>query len=127
MPPNELLDVTAYGLRSDFLSPETMPQATVELALTKNRKLLLASVLRSVFICHSVIICYQNIVDFSTRYIFCLIHVFENHYRRLKIYRLTKRLSNAKYNFFFILDFVSPEKYFSKSKLVSNLSFAKIE
>jgi len=42
---NELLDVTAYGLRSDFLSPETMPKATVELALTKNRKLLLASVL----------------------------------------------------------------------------------
>jgi len=32
-------------LRSDFLSPETMPKATVELALTKNRKLLLASVL----------------------------------------------------------------------------------
>jgi len=45
MPPNELLDVTAYGLRSDFLSPETMPKATVELALAKNRKLLLASVL----------------------------------------------------------------------------------
>jgi len=45
MPHNELLDVTAYGLRSDFLSPETMPKATVELALTKNRKLLLASVL----------------------------------------------------------------------------------
>jgi len=43
--PNELLDVTAYGLRSDFLSPETMPKATVEIALTKNRKLLLASVL----------------------------------------------------------------------------------
>jgi len=42
---NELLDVTAYGLRSDFLSPEMMPKATVELALTKNRKLLLASVL----------------------------------------------------------------------------------
>jgi len=42
---NELLDVTAYGLRSDFLSPETMPKATVELALIKNRKLLLASVL----------------------------------------------------------------------------------
>jgi len=42
---NELLDVTAYGLRSDFLSPEKMPKATVELALTKNRKLLLASVL----------------------------------------------------------------------------------
>jgi len=45
MPHNELLDVTAYGLRSDFLSPEMMPKATVELALTKNRKLLLASVL----------------------------------------------------------------------------------
>ena len=45
---NELLDVTAYGLRSDFLSPETMPKATVELALTKNRKLLLASVLAKV-------------------------------------------------------------------------------
>ena len=43
--PNELLDVTAYGLRSDFLSPETMPKATVELALTKNRKLLLACML----------------------------------------------------------------------------------
>jgi len=43
--PNELLDVTAYGLRSDFLSPETKPKATVELALAKNRKLLLASVL----------------------------------------------------------------------------------
>ena len=48
MPHNELLDVTAYGLRSDFLSPETMPKATVELALTKNRKLLLASVLAKV-------------------------------------------------------------------------------
>jgi len=46
---NELLDVTAYGLQSDFLSPETMPKATVELALTKNRKLLLASVLPTVF------------------------------------------------------------------------------
>ena len=45
MAANVLLDVTAYGLRSDFLSPETMPKATVELALTKNRKLLLASVL----------------------------------------------------------------------------------
>jgi len=45
---NELLDVTAYGLQSDFLSPETMPKATVELALTKNRKLLLASVLPKV-------------------------------------------------------------------------------
>jgi len=44
---NELLDVTAYGLRSDFLSPETMPKATVELVLTKNRKLLLASVLQT--------------------------------------------------------------------------------
>jgi len=42
---NELLDVTAYGLRSDFLSPETKPKATVELALTKSRKLLLASML----------------------------------------------------------------------------------
>jgi len=42
---NELLDVTAYGLRSDFLSPETMPKATVELALAKNRKMLLSSVL----------------------------------------------------------------------------------
>jgi len=42
---NELLDVTAYGLRSDFLSPEMMPKATVEPALTKNRKLLFASVL----------------------------------------------------------------------------------
>jgi len=42
---NELQDVTAYGLRSDILSPETMPQATVELALTKNRKLLLACML----------------------------------------------------------------------------------
>jgi len=48
--PNELLDVTAYGLQSDFLSPETKPKATVELALTKNRKLLLASVLVAVFI-----------------------------------------------------------------------------
>ena len=47
---NELLDVTAYGLRSDFLSPETMPKATVELALTKNRKLLLASVLQTALI-----------------------------------------------------------------------------
>ena len=46
---NELQDVTAYGFRSDFLSPETMPKATVELALTKNRKLLLASVLQTVF------------------------------------------------------------------------------
>jgi len=44
---NELLDVTAYDLRSDFLSPETKPKATVELALTKNRKLLLASVLQA--------------------------------------------------------------------------------
>ena len=42
---NELQDVTAYDLRSDFLSPETMPKATVELALTKNRKLLLACML----------------------------------------------------------------------------------
>jgi len=42
---NELQDVTAYGLRSDFLSPEMMPKATVELALTKNRKLLLACML----------------------------------------------------------------------------------
>jgi len=42
---NELQDVTAYGLRSDFLSPETIPKATVELALTKNRKLLLACML----------------------------------------------------------------------------------
>jgi len=49
MTANELLDVTAYGLRSDFLSPETMPKATVELALTKNRKLLLASVLGTVY------------------------------------------------------------------------------
>jgi len=46
--PNELQDVTAYGLRSDFLSPETMPKATVELALTKNRKLLLACMLAKV-------------------------------------------------------------------------------
>ena len=46
---NELLDVTAYGLRSDILSPETMPKATVELALTKNRKLLLACMLGAVF------------------------------------------------------------------------------
>jgi hypothetical protein len=46
---NELQDVTAYGLRSDFLSPETMPQATVELALTKNRKLLLACMLAPAF------------------------------------------------------------------------------
>jgi len=45
---NELLDVTAYDLRSDFLSPEMMPKATVELALIKNRKLLLASVLGKV-------------------------------------------------------------------------------
>jgi len=44
---NELLDVTAYGLRSDFLSPEKMPKATVELALTEYRKLLLASVLQT--------------------------------------------------------------------------------
>jgi len=42
---NELQDVTAYGLQSDFLSPEKMPKATVELALTKNRKLLLACML----------------------------------------------------------------------------------
>ena len=42
---NELQDVTAYGLRSDFLSHETMPKATVVLALTKNRKLLLACML----------------------------------------------------------------------------------
>ena len=47
MQANELLDVTAYGLRSDFLSPETKPKATVELALTENRKLLLASVLQT--------------------------------------------------------------------------------
>jgi len=46
---NELQDVTAYGLRSDFLSPETMPKANVELALTKNRKLLLACMLAHVF------------------------------------------------------------------------------
>jgi len=52
---NELLDVTAYGLRSDFLSPETMPKATVELALTKNRKLLLASVLAKVTFYISII------------------------------------------------------------------------
>jgi len=45
---NELQDVTAYGLRSDFLSPETMPKATVEFALTKNRKLLLACMLANV-------------------------------------------------------------------------------
>ena len=45
---NELQDVTAYGLRSDFLSPEIMPKATVELALTKNRKLLLACMLAKV-------------------------------------------------------------------------------
>jgi len=45
MQANELQDVTAYGLRSDFLSPETMTKATVELALTKNRKLLLACML----------------------------------------------------------------------------------
>jgi len=62
---NELLDVTAYGLRSDFLSPETMPKATVELALTKNRKLLLASVLGTAFLFeiiyfHSV---YQEFVE----------------------------------------------------------------
>ena len=42
---NELQDVTAYGLRSDFLSPEEIPQTTEELALTKNRKLLLACML----------------------------------------------------------------------------------
>jgi len=47
---NELLDVTAYGLRSDFLSPETKPKATVELALKKDRKLLLASVLALVIL-----------------------------------------------------------------------------
>jgi len=47
--PNELQDVTDYGLRSDFLSPETKPKATVELALTKNRKLLLACMLVPVF------------------------------------------------------------------------------
>jgi len=45
---NELQDVTAYGLRSDFLSPEMMPKANVELALTKNRKLLLACMLHAV-------------------------------------------------------------------------------
>ena len=45
---NELQDVTAYGLRSDFLSPETMPKATVEIALAKNRKLLLACMLAPV-------------------------------------------------------------------------------
>jgi len=45
MAANELQDVTAYGLRSDFLSPEMMPKATVEIALTKNRKLLLACML----------------------------------------------------------------------------------
>jgi len=72
---NELLDVTAYGLRSDFLSPETKPKATVELALTKNRKLLLASVLRAAFIYQSFIISYQNVVGLSNRYNFCLIHV----------------------------------------------------
>ena len=62
---NELQDVTAYGLRSDFLSPEMMPKATVELALTKNRKLLLASVLGTAFLFkiiyfHSV---YQEFVE----------------------------------------------------------------
>ena len=50
---NELLDVTAYGLRSDFLSPETMPKATVERALAKNCKLLLASVLATAFYLNS--------------------------------------------------------------------------
>ena len=51
---NELQDVTAYGLRSDILSPETMPKATVEIALTKNRKLLLACMLA--FCCVSCVI-----------------------------------------------------------------------
>ena len=45
---NELQDVTAYDLRSDILSPETMPKANVEFALTKNRKLLLACMLAHV-------------------------------------------------------------------------------
>jgi len=60
-----LLDVTAYGLRSDFLSPETMPQATVELALTKNRKLLLASMLAPVLYLIFMLVCLSNIVILS--------------------------------------------------------------
>jgi len=39
MPHNVLLDAMAYDLRSDFLSPEKMPKASREVALTKNRKL----------------------------------------------------------------------------------------
>ena len=39
MQANELLDAMAYDLRSDFLSPEKMPKASREVALTKNRKL----------------------------------------------------------------------------------------
>jgi len=34
-----LLDAMAYDLLSDFLSPETMPKASGEVALAKNRKL----------------------------------------------------------------------------------------
>ena len=62
---NELLDVTAYGLRSDFLSPETMPKATVELALTKNRKLLLASVLGA-----GIHLLLSSIINLLTKIIF---------------------------------------------------------
>jgi len=64
---NELLDVTAYGLRSDFLSPETMPKATVELALTKNRKLLLASVLPPVLYLIFLLILFVKYNNFIKR------------------------------------------------------------
>ena len=60
-----MLDVTAYGLRSDFLSPEMMPKATVELALTKNRKLLLASVLGA-----GILLLLSSIINLSTKIYF---------------------------------------------------------
>jgi len=63
---NELQDVTAYGLRSDFLSPEKMPKATVELALTKNRKLLLACMLPFGFYLINFVI--VNIYQFNNTY-----------------------------------------------------------
>ena len=72
---NELLDVTAYGLRSDFLSPETMPKATVELALTKNRKLLLASVLPPVLYLIFLLILfvkYNNFIKRSKNFSMCV-------------------------------------------------------
>jgi len=73
---NELQDVTAYGLRSDFLSPEMMPKATVELALTKNRKLLLACMLVAGFFYQiEYIHLFQPCIDNIFIYYFKLIYI----------------------------------------------------